>query len=553
MGVSYIPCVVGKTLAGDPEWQAGVEPGDKIIQLGDGRRDEQLRFRRDLRLTVFTAGAGNNLQLLLRRREGTEESITVRPNSPLAGRAGIPTIGVLSAASNRLNQTEPVFEDTPAAAAQPALKGGDTIVGVELDGRRKMIQDGLALEDLLTRYRDRELKLLIDRSSSGGSSGTSPVKPEEIAVTLAPDPVRHLGLNMTMGRITAIAAGSPADDPKVDLRVGDIVRRVHGQPIADPLSLGNWLQNLAGQTVVVEVEREGEPELVAVPVNLRQSDEQLLATPVMRRGAPAVAQALGIAFEVDHVVRDVLPGSSAAKAGMQPGDVVTKVEFVGQSAERPSLVARIAQKPIVLVEQHKETGEVRQHRDWPYVHDVIQLLAPGAKVKLTYSRGEQSLSTTLAPFDTSDWFNTDRGLNLQQMSETRTAGSFVEACQLGLRETKEGLLQVFIVLGKLSQSWRSLGGPGTIAVAATSEASAGVPRLLIFLTLLSANLAVLNFLPIPVLDGGHMMFLAYEGISGKPVNERLAFGLTLLGLSFILCLMVFVIGLDVARFYGMAG
>ena len=72
--------------------------------------------------------------------------------------------------------------------------------------------------------------------------------------------------------------------------------------------------------------------------------------------------------------------------------------------------------------------------------------------------------------------------------------------------------------------------------------------MLIFLTLLSANLAVLNFLPIPVLDGGHMMFLAYEGLMGKPVNERIAFGLTLLGLSFIVGLMVYVIGLDVYRF-----
>ena len=88
---------------------------------------------------------------------------------------------------------------------------------------------------------------------------------------------------------------------------------------------------------------------------------------------------------------------------------------------------------------------------------------------------------------------------------------------------------------------------------ATSEASQGIPRLLVFLTLLSANLAVLNFLPIPVLDGGHMVFLLYEGIVGKPVNERVAFGLTMLGLSFILCLMVFVIGLDIYRFTGLAG
>ena len=84
----------------------------------------------------------------------------------------------------------------------------------------------------------------------------------------------------------------------------------------------------------------------------------------------------------------------------------------------------------------------------------------------------------------------------------------------------------------------------------TGEASEGIPRLLSFLTLLSANLAVLNFLPIPVLDGGHMVFLLYELVFGKPANERVAFGMTLVGLSFILGLMVFVIGLDIYRITG---
>ena len=95
-----------------------------------------------------------------------------------------------------------------------------------------------------------------------------------------------------------------------------------------------------------------------------------------------------------------------------------------------------------------------------------------------------------------------------------------------------------------------MGGPITIVAAATSEASEGFPRLLLFLTLLSANLAVLNFLPIPVLDGGHMLFLAYEGIVGKPVNERIQMSLTLIGFSLLMCLMIFVFGLDISRLLG---
>ena len=92
-----------------------------------------------------------------------------------------------------------------------------------------------------------------------------------------------------------------------------------------------------------------------------------------------------------------------------------------------------------------------------------------------------------------------------------------------------------------------LGGPGTIAVAAGGAASQGLSTLLVFLTMLSANLAVINFLPIPLLDGGHMVFLAYEGIRGRPANERIVIALHTAGFVFIIGLMLFVIGLDIQR------
>ena len=104
---------------------------------------------------------------------------------------------------------------------------------------------------------------------------------------------------------------------------------------------------------------------------------------------------------------------------------------------------------------------------------------------------------------------------------------------------------VKLIKGKISP--KNLGGPGTIALAATSEASRGTSRLLLFLTFLSANLAIVNFVPIPILDGGHMLFLAYEGIFRRPVSEKVQVVLTYAGLMMILGLMLFVIFLDVGR------
>jgi regulator of sigma E protease len=111
----------------------------------------------------------------------------------------------------------------------------------------------------------------------------------------------------------------------------------------------------------------------------------------------------------------------------------------------------------------------------------------------------------------------------------------------------ENLSLVYRFLHKLTSnqiSPRLLGGPIEIAKQAGRHAQEGFSRLLLFLTMLSANLAVVNFLPIPVLDGGHMVFLAYELVRGKPPSEGVVAVLSYLGLALILTLMLFVFGLD---------
>ena len=135
------------------------------------------------------------------------------------------------------------------------------------------------------------------------------------------------------------------------------------------------------------------------------------------------------------------------------------------------------------------------------------------------------------------------------MTDVRQASSFGEALRLGKDETIDSLLLVVRFLKKLGTqvSPMSMGGPLTIFDAAADSAEAGMSQFLLFLCILSANLAVINFLPIPVLDGGHMVFLAWEGITGKPLNEKWFMRLTYAGFVFILLLMIFVLGLDINR------
>jgi regulator of sigma E protease len=100
--------------------------------------------------------------------------------------------------------------------------------------------------------------------------------------------------------------------------------------------------------------------------------------------------------------------------------------------------------------------------------------------------------------------------------------------------------------GRLSVM-KNLGGPVTIARVAFRFAGFDFWEFVFFLGMISINLAVINFLPIPVLDGGHMVFLLYEKIRGKPASEHVRVGATYAGLLLIAGLMVFVFYLDISR------
>jgi regulator of sigma E protease len=541
LGVPYNPSIVSQTGPGSPAWQADIRPGDEVVQIAD---IENPTFT-DLRGGVSLGDMESGIPFVIRRRDELIEKRLF----PAQG-AGLPRVGIAPPNSLRLT-TPPAYRDTPAADADPHLEGGDEVVAV--DGQP--VADYAELASYLVQHQDRPMTLTVRRGGAppkddpfGKLTGG-----ELVEVEIQPRPLKRLGLVMQIGKIAGVQQNSPAAGK---IQAGDFIESIadaadspgDAEPLGsrlthDPMTLPDELRRMAedGREVEIVVRR------AATGAEGRQTTERLVIAlrPVrwlegaigLAENDPVVATSLGVAYNVLSVVASVQPDSPGAKAGMRKGDIVTKAEFVFPQdlEEKPSI------KSLAFSREDAD-----KQANWPALIAALQEMPAGTKVKLTYLRGDQTRDATLAPDVAEGYFLPERGLSYEWTERIRTAGTWGEAVDRGWDETVSSLSMVYRFLGKLGRqvSITSLGGPITIAQAAGFSAAEGVGKLLVFLTMLSANLAVINFLPIPLLDGGHMVFLLWEGIRGKPAGEKFVVAMHTIGFVFIITLMVFVISLD---------
>jgi regulator of sigma E protease len=413
----------------------------------------------------------------------------------------------------------------------------------------------------LAKQVDEPLTMVVRRPLEQSDDGhdSSPdvaARTQELTFEVPQQPMREFGVVMTMGPITALQVDSPAK--RAGMKVGDLIVSVdgkptpHGSPTAgsapalfrsdtgiDPIMLPDYLQKAAmeGREVEFVVRRGATNKAEGEQLTFRVTP--IVATTIQSEvplESPVAADSVGLAYRVGNEVQAVDASGPASAAGVAVGDRVlsAKIYFPKKKAQDPI-----------------DVGFGDERHNWPALVDSIQFAPAGTEVELQLSRegSKEPIKVKFVPQATEGVFIAPRGLVFEPVFRIRQADSFAQAVRYGWDETIDSLTMVFRFLQKLGRQvpFKMLGGPGTIAVAAGDAASQGFSQLLIFLTMLSANLAVVNFLPIPVLDGGHMVFLMYEGLRGRPANEKFVMAMQMTGLAFIVCLMVFVIGLDIQR------
>ncbi|MFM8579707.1 MAG: site-2 protease family protein [Planctomycetaceae bacterium] len=516
LGVSESTCEISNVRPGGVAWRAGIRSGDKVVAIGSKKDPIFSDLQKGVTLGDVAAGIPFTIQ---RPSDGSTWQTILHPDTDL----GPPAIGVSSPLStvipDRLDGEKASRLPGGLGRADPPLASGDRIVTVA--GRNVERYDQIIA--VVSEDPSRPVELVVDRVG------------DVFKTTLPPLPRRTLGLSMTMGPVTAVQDGSPAAE--AGIQPGDRIESINGEPPGDPLALPERIASRVGESVTLAIARvasqqSAPAETLEVTMTPRRVD--WIEEPLWP-STPVAISALGIAVAVDAVVASVEPDGPAERAGIKPGDTVEKaLLFVGSKQDGP-----VSDEPLPFSQKE---------RNWPHLDVVLQKARDDVRLILTVkdaSGGTRDVE--LSPVESPDRFIVDRGLVFEPLKRMVRAGSLPAALSGGLSTTIDDLSMVGRFLKKLTSnqlSPRLLGGPIEIAKQAGRSAEEGFSRFLLFLTMLSANLAVVNFLPIPVLDGGHMVFLLYELIRGKPPSENVVAVLSYMGLALLLTLMIFVSGLD---------
>ncbi len=167
--------------------------------------------------------------------------------------------------------------------------------------------------------------------------------------------------------------------------------------------------------------------------------------------------------------------------------------------------------------------------------------------------GEETLElSNIGSVEDKTWPTTEYGFDFLPEKRNQKAAGVFDALSMGGYRTVRAIKSTYqnlysLVTGRTSL--KLISGPITLARVTYILAGEGPWKLILLLGIISINLAVVNFLPIPVLDGGHMMLLGYELVRRKPAPERIQVILTYIGLAAVLSLMLFAVGLDIWRIF----
>ena len=529
IGIKSAPPVVGATLRGSPAENArvvagpeGTEPGlrggDRIVAVNG----EIARTFPDVMMSLALAERGRSVEIKV-ERPGVDRPIVFSAIPEASDATGLLSVGVAQATTLTLLDDDDVkglrpvldrlgLEGVPPGSTVVSVNGSDDLhVGSDL-ARVFAESDGAPVQIVF--------------EAPGGERVTKTVAPTlepqvgEISVDGSVWPIAHaLGLTPVMTVSTADDPTTTKDDPKQGLKPGDAFARIGSIEYPSLIEGLREIRSRRGEAIELETLRgstDGGVELVKIDAQVtRKGEGQVGFLPASDLDVPPILAATPRGLEADG------PAFATDSIDLRPGTRILEVEG-----------SRVDTMQDVLVALRRAAIDGAD--------DVALLVAPpltveGAvgeprTVRIDLDESDRVALTSLAwnaPFSTAIFKPSEKLLKAEHP---------LEAITIGLHETRRIAVSVYVQFARLFQGSvkiEHIKGPVGIAHVGTLVAAKGPVWLMFFLAMISVNLAVINFLPLPVVDGGQFLMLLYEQLRGRPVPIGVQNAVTMAGLALI--------------------
>lgn len=407
-----------------------------------------------------------------------------------------------------------------SAAATSDLRSGDRIVAI--DGAD--VHSWAEMQDHVRSAPDRELKLQIERDGVRFDRFVTPRR------SVVKNPVGEQEARGLLGvypwvyapQIGIVDTDSPAHEQ--GLTTGDIVTSINGEPIETVDDLERELER-QGTALLRLTYLRAEPVRGEFGTYLWYASHHARLLPRHEGGSTGLLPA-------NTFIRSVAADSPAARAGIRPGDRVLAVD------DRP--VTRWETVAVLLDRQGTKpmTLRVQSPGEAPRTVTVEQVLR---KHRGIYKQERSYL-----------WFGAEPYAKRDVPPPEPIRGRFTYAVRSSIKETLSMLgfmwtsLRQMVTLERGVEELSSVVGIFNVAGTAAEQ---GPGQFLLLMALLSINLGFVNLLPIPILDGGHLMFFTLEALRRRPLSQRAREIASAIGLVIILVLLLIALRNDITRFW----
>jgi regulator of sigma E protease len=508
VGINRMPAVVGIVLPGSPAARAGLRAGDEIVEISG--KSDNLDFG-NIMVAAALSEEGEEVRLKARHTDGAVEEFGIVAEKmygvPLK-RFGMMTPQTLKLGEVSAADANELFERT-------GLRGGDVIKSV--NGRD--VQEHWELVEIVEEAFAPTVTVLAERV---GESGEVKLVESEIGLTLS------------------VERGGSVDEPDLG-NIYSLVPRLQITDVSKVEIVGEGGALESGDVIVGiggienptykemrEVTEAHEDEELAVTVLRTNSvglEESYTATVVPRRSKDAGRVEIGIGITFD--LEGAFVGRTVAVKG-------------GTAAAIPSGAEITAVGGISVSNFYEVAREVERYL--------------GQSVTIDYRVDEQTAGSAVLDLGGEDFAAVKTTfaeiVPFEPLERLYKAEGVVDAFVMGSKKSVWFIVQTYVTLKGLlarSISMEAMSGPVGIAAMSYKAVEHSFVSFLYLLAFISANLAVINFLPIPVVDGGVCVLLIVERIKGSPVSVRVQEAISYAGLALIGALFLYLTYNDIVR------